>query len=110
MKKLVFSAMAVLSVLLVSAPAFAQGMMGQAAVDPNGYKSWIAIAAGFGIAIAAFGGAISQARATAAGLEGIARNPAASGKIQTAMIIGLALMETLVIYALVICFFLQGKI
>jgi F-type H+-transporting ATPase subunit c len=42
-------------------------------------------------------------------MEGIARNPGASGKIMTSMIIGLALIESLVIYALVISFMLLGK-
>ncbi|MBF8250718.1 MAG: ATP synthase F0 subcomplex C subunit, partial [Deltaproteobacteria bacterium] len=49
-------------------------------------------------------------RATAAGLEGIARNPGASGKIMTPMIIGLAMIESLVIYALVIAFMLYFKL
>ena len=70
----------------------------------------LAIAAGFGIAIASFGGALGQGRAATAALEGIARNPGAAGKIQTPMIIALALIESLVIYALVIAFLLQGKI
>jgi F-type H+-transporting ATPase subunit c len=48
--------------------------------------------------------------ATTSALEGIARNPSASGKIFTPMIIGLALIESLVIYALVIAFSLAGKI
>ncbi len=56
----------------------------------------------FGIAIAAFGGALGQSRGLANAVEGIARNPGASGKIQVAMIIGLALIESLVIYALVV--------
>ena len=70
----------------------------------------LAIASGLGIAIAAFGGALGQGKAAAAALEGIARNPEASSKIQTPMIIALALIESLVIYALVIAFMLQGKI
>lgn len=70
----------------------------------------LAIASGLGIAIAAFGGALGQGKAAAATLEGIARNPAASGKLLTPMIIALALIESLVIYALVIAFLLQGKI
>jgi F-type H+-transporting ATPase subunit c len=70
----------------------------------------IALAGGIGIGIAAFGGALGQGRATAAALEGIARNPEASGKIQTPMIIGLALIESLVIYALLIALMLVGKI
>ncbi len=60
------------------------------------------IAIGFGVPIAVLSGAIGQGKAAAAALEGIARQPEAAGKIQTAMIIGLALIESLVIYALLI--------
>ncbi len=70
----------------------------------------IAIAAGVAIGLAAFGGGMGQGRAASAALEGIARNPSASGKIFTPLIIGLALIESLVIYALVIAFMLQGYI
>ncbi len=70
----------------------------------------LAIGAGVAIGVAAFGGALGQGRAVAAALEGIARNPNASDKIFTPMIIGLALIESLVIYGLVIAFILQGKI
>lgn len=70
----------------------------------------LALASGLGIAIAAFGGALGQGRAIASALDGIARNPNAAGRIQTPMIIGLALIESLVIYAFVIAFLLQGKI
>lgn len=70
----------------------------------------LAIASGIGIGIAALGGALGQGKAAAATLEGIARNPEASGKLLTPMIIALALIESLVIYALVIAFLLQGKI
>jgi len=84
---------------------------GAAAVGlPPNVKVAIALAAGFGIAIAAFGGALSQSRGIVAALEGIARNPAASGKITTPMIVGLALIESLVIYALVISFLLWSKL
>jgi len=76
----------------------------------DGSKSALAIAAGFGIAIAAFGGALGQSRAATAALEGIARNPGAAAKVQTPMIIALALIESLVIYSLVIAFLLQAKI
>jgi F-type H+-transporting ATPase subunit c len=54
------------------------------------------------IAIAAFGGALAQGRTAAAALEGISRNPAAQGKVFVPMIIGLALIESLVLYAFVI--------
>ncbi len=63
-------------------------------------------AAGFGIAIAAFGCGIGQGLAVKSAVEGIARNPEAAGKIQVNMIIGLALIESLCIYALVIALIL----
>jgi F-type H+-transporting ATPase subunit c len=58
--------------------------------------------AGFGLAIAAAGAAIAQGIATAKAVEGIARQPEASSKIQTLLIIGLAFMESLVLYVLLI--------
>ena len=70
----------------------------------------IALGAGLAISIAALGGGIGQGIAVSAALEGIARNPNASDKIFTPMIVGLALIESLVIYGLVIAFILQGKI
>ena len=73
-------------------------------------KQMIAIAAGLGIAIAAFGGALGQGKGVAAALDGIARNPGASGKILTPMIIGLAMIESLVIYSLVVSLLLFFKI
>ncbi|MEW6778120.1 MAG: ATP synthase F0 subunit C [Bdellovibrionota bacterium] len=73
-------------------------------------KGLVALAAGLTMALSAFGGALGQSRAASTALEGMARNPSAAGQIQTAMIIGLALIESLVIYGLVIAFFLQGKI
>ena len=70
----------------------------------------IALGAGLAIGIAALGGGIGQGMAMRGALEGIARNPNATDKIFTPMIIGLALIESLVIYGLVIAFMLQGKI
>jgi len=66
-------------------------------------------AAGFGIAIAAAIGGIAQSLGLKAAVEGIARNPESSGKVTVTMIIGLALIESLVIYTLVIAFMLLGK-
>lgn len=73
-------------------------------------KGLVAIAAALAIGVAAFGGALAQGRAAGAALEGIARNPQASGKIMVPMIIGLALIESLVIYGLIIAFALVGKV
>lgn len=70
----------------------------------------IALACGLGIGIAALGTGIGMGNAINAALSGIARNPEASGRIQTNMIIGLALIESLCIYALVICFIMVFKI
>ncbi len=70
----------------------------------------IAISIGFGLALAAFGGALGQAKAIAAALEGMARQPESASQLQTAMIIGLAFIESLVIYVLVIAFILNGQL
>jgi len=67
-----------------------------------------AFAAAFAISVAAFGGAIAQGRASAAALEGIARNPGARGDIFVPMILALALIESLVIYALLVAFSILG--
>ncbi len=70
----------------------------------------IAIAAGLGIGIAAFGCGIGQGRAAASALDGIARNPGAAGQIRGPMILGLALIESLAIYAFVITLLLMLKV
>jgi F-type H+-transporting ATPase subunit c len=63
---------------------------------------WGILGAAFAIAIAAAGGAGGQSRAIAAAVSALARNPGAAGDIRFALILGLALIESLVIYALVI--------
>src|SRR5690606_1359346 len=99
-----------LVVLLASATAFAQGeeAMSLEAVRAS-QGGWIALAAGLAIGLAAFGGALGQGRAASAALDGIARNPGSADKVFTPLILGLALIESLVIYALIIAFLLQGK-
>ena len=71
---------------------------------------WGLVSASFLLGIAAAAGAIGQARAIAAAVEGIARNPSAAGPIRLAMIIGLALIESLVIYALIIAYLMHDKV
>ncbi len=71
---------------------------------------FIAIATGFGLAFAAAFGALGQGRAIAASVEAMARQPEAAGRIFTSMIIGLALIESLVIYSLLISLLLVGKL
>jgi len=72
-------------------------------------KGIIGAAGGLCISLAAIAGTLAQGKSIAAGLEGIARNPGAAGKIQTPMIIGLAFQESLVLYALVVAFMLILK-
>jgi F-type H+-transporting ATPase subunit c len=101
MKNFSKNLMVTLAATMVAAPALAQEA---AAATSSSDKGVVAIAAALAIGLAAFGGAMAQGKAAAAALDGISRNPAASGKIMTPMIIGLALIESLVIYALVIAF------
>jgi F-type H+-transporting ATPase subunit c len=70
---------------------------------------WNLVSAAFLLAIAAAAGAIGQSRGISAACEGIARNPSAAGAIRLAMIIGLALIESLVIYALIIAYLIMIK-
>ena len=74
------------------------------------YLFGLALAVGFGLPVAVLSAAIAQGRAAAAALEGMARQPEAAGNIRTSMIIALAFIESLVIYALLIFFMLQGKL
>jgi F-type H+-transporting ATPase subunit c len=91
-------AIATLSINFLAAAAMAS----EGAAAATGGDGIGKLGAALAIGVAAFGGALGQGRTASAALEGIARNPAAQPKIFTPMIIGLALIESLVIYALVI--------
>ncbi len=86
--------------------AFAQ------AAQSNEYdaQSLAALGAGIAVGLAVLGGGMGQGRAAAAALEGISRNPGAAGRIQTPMILGLALIESLVLMGFAIAFLLQAKV
>jgi F-type H+-transporting ATPase subunit c len=71
---------------------------------------FVALAIGLGLGIAALGGALGQGRATATVLEGLSRNPGAYDKVFTPFILGMVLIESLVIYSLVISLLLLGKV
>ena len=103
MRKLNMLFFALVAVMMSAMPVFAQAA---AAADhpPDNSAGLKAIAAGIGFAIAAFGGAIGQSRIGAAACEGAARNPGAAGRIQTMMILGLALIESLVLFSLLVVF------
>jgi F-type H+-transporting ATPase subunit c len=101
MKKVRMIFFAAMAMAMTGMTAFAQAAAPDNEASVSKYK---AIAAVFGFAIAAAAGAIGQSRIAAAAVEGAARNPGAAGRIQTMMILGLALIESLVLFALVITF------
>ena len=88
----------------LSAPvAMAQEAAAAAATgDTKSIYAYVALGSGLGIGLAALGTGIGQGIAANGAVEGISRNPGASGKIMTTMIIGLAMIESLAIYALVV--------
>ena len=96
------SILTVVAGLAVSNLAFAQEAA-QTAAHGSGLDL-AGLGAGLGLGLAALGGALGQGKTASAALDGIARNPAAYDKVFTPMIIGLALIESLVLYAFVIAF------
>jgi len=105
---LVSAGLASTFMMLTSSTAFAQ--VAAAPANDFNVKGWAALGAGFAIAIAVLGGALAQGKAASAALEGISRNPGAAPRIQTPMILGLALIESLVLLGFVIAIMLTGKI
>ncbi len=91
-------------IVLMAAPAYAQGAPAATGSDAGRVAMWVAIASGFGMAIASAVCGLGQAKATAAATEALARNPGARPGIQLALILGLAFIESLALYTLVIIF------
>jgi len=98
MNKLKYLCLVAVPLLLVAAPVAAQ----EEAAGGGGGVNWGILAAAFAIGVAAFGGALGQGQATSAALSGMARNPGAAGNVRTTLIIALAFIESLVIYALIV--------
>ncbi|TVQ98372.1 MAG: hypothetical protein EA398_13370 [Deltaproteobacteria bacterium] len=97
---------AFVAALTASSTAFAQD---GAAEDGSG-RGLVALAAALAIGLAALGGTTAQGRAASHALEGIARNPGAADKMFTPLLLSLALMESLVIFSLLIAFTLAGNV
>jgi F-type H+-transporting ATPase subunit c len=100
----------VLTVVLVLAggifaPVFAQAQGGESSLNLEIAK-WSIITAGFALGIAAGLAALGQGKAVSAAAEAISRNPGAAGDVRGALILGLVLIESLVIYVLLISFLL----
>jgi F-type H+-transporting ATPase subunit c len=92
------SILSMMAILAVSSPAFAEEA---AAAAYSG--DTLKVAKAIALAVAIFGGTFAQGRVASAALEGMARNPQAS--LQTPMILGLALVESLVLMAFLNLFF-----
>jgi F-type H+-transporting ATPase subunit c len=107
-KKKLALAMASLTTF-ISTSAFAQGAAA-AAANKFDAESMAALGAGIAMGLAVLGGGMGQGRAVAGALEGVSRNPGATPRIQTLMIIGLALIESLVLFAFVMAFLLWIKV
>lgn len=73
------------------------------------YFMALAFALGFGVPVAVLSAALGQGKAAAAALESMARQPEMSGKLQTAMILALAFIESLVIFSLLVFFLLNAN-
>lgn len=76
-------------------------------IGKTGNWGW-GVGAGLAIGVAALGGGLGQARTAAAAIEGMARNPQAADKLQTPMILGLAFIESLVLFGLIVGMKLAG--
>src|SRR5262245_36914719 len=97
-----------LALVVLAVPALAQEAGGAAAAAPSGVK-WGVIGAAFLLGVAAAAGATAQGRATSAAAEGMSRNPGAAKDIRGMTLLGLVLIESLVLYALLICFLIYGR-
>jgi len=106
-RKLGPAALAFAAAFLVPLAAFADDA-GKVGANNNDVRTWAAAGAGFAIGLGVLGGGIGQGRAAAAALEGISRNPGAQSKIFTPMLLGLALIESLVLFAWAMAFLLQN--
>lgn len=74
------------------------------------FATALAWALPLGVGIAALGGGIGIGNAVRGAMEAMGRQPEASGKIQTSMIIGAAFIEALTIYALFVVFLFMGRV
>lgn len=108
MKNIRYVFFSLLALTMMSVATFAQAGAGAATADNvQTVQSYGNISQGLimiGFALAAGLGALGQGRIAASAVEGAARNPSAAGRIQTMMILGLALIESLVLFALLIAF------
>ncbi len=102
MKRIIVAGLVIMAVTLLAGIALA------ADVDPGKVSilQYTVLAAGLAIGLGAIGSGIGMGTAIGGACEGTSRNPEAGGRILTTMIIGLAMIESLTIYALVVALIL----
>jgi len=105
MRKWLILGLTGLAVLFLTNPVLAQEAADKM-VTGFGFFSAIVLAAGLGVGFAALGCGIGMGHGIRGACEGVARNPEVAGRITVTMILGLALIESLTIYALVIALIL----
>ncbi len=102
-RRLAIVGLVLVAIVLVAGPVLAAEGGGTPAAHHQ-KNMWQFVGASFAIAIAAAGGAIGDGRGMAAACDAMGRNPGGAGPIRITLIIGMALIESLVIYALIIAF------
>lgn len=110
MKTVAVSLLMFVFVLLLLGVGMAAEAESATAFSGDMTRGIIALGAGLGIALAAFGCGIAQGRVGSAAMESIGRNPNSADKIFTPLILSLALIEALAIYALIIAFTLANRV
>lgn len=105
-KKLALAAAALTT--FASSSAFAQPAAGGS--ENTSYQAFAALGAGIAIGLAVLGAGMGQGRAASAALDGISRNPGAADRIQTPFILGMALIESLALFAFAIAVMLWLKL
>ncbi|MFA6223598.1 MAG: ATP synthase F0 subunit C [Desulfomonilaceae bacterium] len=103
MRKVFIAGLMTIALSLCAGLAFAAGEITAAAA---GIIQWTVLGAGLAIGLGAIGSGIGMGTAIGGACEGTSRNPEAGGRILTTMIIGLAMIESLTIYALVVALIL----
>ena len=104
--------MGIAAAAVMASPMIAMAQQGAAAGggDTGLRAGLIALGAGLAIGIGALGCGMGQGRLAAAAMESLGRNPNSEPQIRTWMIVGLAFVESLSLYALLIAYIMQGKI
>lgn len=107
----IFAWLGCAAAIVMASPMLAMAQQGAATGHGDGLRAGlIALGAGLAIGIAALGCGIGQGRLAASAMESLGRNPNSEPQIRVWMIVGLAFVESLSLYALIVALFLEGKI